>query len=61
VRFRSAKVEIKQTFLRKKRRVADYDGIGAAYFMRTADVERVREQARAAGKPRVADFNRPSR
>jgi hypothetical protein len=61
VRFRSAKVEIKQTFLMKKRRVADYDGIGDAYFMRTADVERVREQARTAGKLRLADSDGPSR
>lgn len=46
VRFRPASVEIKQTFLMKKKRATDYEGIGAAFFFPTEEVEGMREDVR---------------
>jgi hypothetical protein len=46
VRFRPASVEVKQTFLMKKKRATDYENIGSAFFFPTDEVERLREDVR---------------
>jgi hypothetical protein len=46
LRFRPASVEIKQTFLMKKKRVTHYESIGAAFFFPAEEVEALREDVR---------------
>lgn len=46
LRFRPARVEIKKTFLMKKKRVADFENIGTAFFFPTEEVEALREDVR---------------
>lgn len=46
VRFRPASVEIKKTFLMKRKRVTDYESIGVAFFFPTDEVEALREDVR---------------
>jgi hypothetical protein len=46
VRFRPASVAIKQTFPMKKKRVTDYESVGAAFFFSTDEVEALREDVR---------------